>query len=208
MTPPLLGGFRTRPGGWPPAPTPRLAVRGHSRLTLMFVLRLEVVRPVVCGERRGCLGHRDPAGLTSLGPGRSHPKCCVQRELSSLRGQARLDYQGRVMTVASRGGSFSAVSFKVQFHPRCEPASRVRRRFPGHKTPLSTQAEFPLNIQPPSHSAPGPQPPFWPSWPVTPHPPACTSCQMVGPEVLPHHAISLLHGLLWLPPSRKEGPNL
>ena len=49
-------------------------MEGHSRLTLMFVLRLEVVRPVVCGERRGCLGHRDPAGLTYLPGPRTLPQ--------------------------------------------------------------------------------------------------------------------------------------
>ena len=170
VTPPVLGGFSTRPGGWPPAPTPRLAAPGHSRLTLMFVLRLEVVRPVVCGERRGCLGHRDPAGLISLGPGRSHPKCWVQRELLSLRGQARLGYQGRVMTVASRGGSFSAVSFKIQFHPSVGTSFQGQAPFPRAQDPTQPQVHSLFS------GLPGLSPP---------HPPACTSCQMVGPEVLP-----------------------
>lgn len=49
----------------PPAP-PKLVVGKHSRLTLMFILRLEVVGPVVCGER-SCLGHRSPAGLPRAG---------------------------------------------------------------------------------------------------------------------------------------------
>lgn len=60
---------------WLPPPTParpRLVVGKHSRLTLMFVLRLEVVCPVVCGEGGRCLGHSSLPAFP--GPRESAPK--------------------------------------------------------------------------------------------------------------------------------------
>lgn len=88
-----------------PAPTPRLVMGGHSRLTLMFVLRLEVVCPVVCRERRRYVAHRSPPGLP-----------CAQGSLTQTAGSTwSFCSCGAtvVITVASRGGSFSEITYEV-----------------------------------------------------------------------------------------------
>lgn len=78
-----MGGGDTPGLGSCPPPTPHPQVVGeHSRLTLMLVFRLEVVRPVVCWEGRE--GHVWP----SLGPGSPHPNRWIQTELLTPGGQA------------------------------------------------------------------------------------------------------------------------
>lgn len=70
------------------------------------------------------------------GPRRVSSQVLGPEGLLSPWGQAGLGYQGRVMTVASRGAPQQSPSkSNSKKAPLCEPASRGRRRFPRHRPP-------------------------------------------------------------------------
>lgn len=83
----------------------------------------------------------------------------------SPRGPGWARLPGRVMTVASRGAVSQQSPSKSNSKkaPLCELRAQGQGAAPTAQDPLGPQAEYPLNLQPPSHSAPGPQPPFWAS---------------------------------------------
>ena len=171
----------------------------------MFVLRLEVVCPVVCGER-GVVWLTEI--LLSLLPWAWEaltPTAGSRRRFCSLGpGSAKLQWAGN--DSGQQRGQFLRRNLQSRTPRRPSvrsPASRVRRGFPGHRAPLSSRAEEPLNLRPPP--LPAPQPPFGsscsPPLPLVPQP--APAARLLGQRFRSNHATSLLQGLPWLPPARK-----